>query len=58
MDVIQANQQESPMVLRSTLLALAAIATLLTTVLTPVSASAGGIRNGGHGIIVVCRKGR
>jgi hypothetical protein len=46
------------MVLRSAILALAAIMTFAVTALTPISASAGGIRNGGHGIIVVCHKGR
>ena len=58
MDVIEPNQQESPMVLRNTLLALAAIITLVVAILTPGSASARGIHNGGHGIILVCRKVR
>jgi hypothetical protein len=29
---------------------------LIVTALTPTSAAARGIHNGGHGIIVVCRK--
>jgi hypothetical protein len=45
------------MVLRNAMFALAAIITLVTAALTPTSASARGIHNGGHGIIVVCRKG-
>jgi hypothetical protein len=46
------------MLLRNALFALAAIATLVIASLTSTTASARGIHNGGHGIIVVCRKGR
>jgi hypothetical protein len=46
------------MVLRNALFALAAIATVVIASLTPSTASARGIHNSGHGIIVVCRKGR
>jgi hypothetical protein len=44
------------MLLRNSVLALAAIAALASTMLMPTSASARGYQNGHH-IIVVCRKG-
>jgi hypothetical protein len=43
------------MLLRNSVLALAALAALASTMLTPTSASAAGYHSGHH-IIVVCRK--